>query len=214
MDRHRLFTLAVAVFGLAACGRLPGQPGAQPVTGDHALRIHGHGIHAPAAETGMDLALQLNTARVLVGPTRDSLHTAKHARADSLEQANAALREELAGPIHFEFDRAQIQAEDRAALDRKAAVLVANPDVRVRIAGYCDERGSDQYNLALGNRRAAAAKQYLIEQGIDAGRLDAVSFGSGRPLDVGQNEAAWAMNRRAAFEIATGDEPGRSGSSE
>ncbi|HET8623840.1 MAG TPA: OmpA family protein [Gemmatimonadales bacterium] len=211
MHRPRFFTLVVAALGLAACGGpFLGQQGAEPIAGDRALRTHGHGIDAPAAETGMDLALQLNTPRVLGGAHRDSLQAANRAPADSLEQAGAALRQELAGLIHFEFDRAQIQGEDRATLDRKAAVLAASPDVRLRIAGYCDERGSDEYNLALGNRRAAAVKQYLVEQGIDAGRLDTVSFGSRHPLDPGQNEAAWALNRRA---VASGDEPaGSSGS--
>jgi peptidoglycan-associated lipoprotein len=111
----------------------------------------------------------------------------------------------MPGPIHFEFDRSGIQPADRAALDRKAAILAASPGVRVRIAGYCDDRGSAEYNLALGNRRAAAAKQYLIERGIDAGRLDVVSFGSASPVDPGQNEAAWALNRRAVFEVASGE---------
>jgi peptidoglycan-associated lipoprotein len=131
---------------------------------------------------------------------------ASHARADSVEQASAALREELAGPIHFEFDRSGIQPADGAALDRKAAILAANPAVRIRIAGYCDERGSAEYNLALGNRRAAAARQYLIERGIDAGRLDAVSFGSASPVDSARTEAAWALNRRDGFELTSGDE--------
>ena len=69
MSRSRFLTLAVAALGLAACGPFPGQPDAQPITGDQALRTHGHGIHAPAAETGMDLVLQLNTAWVVGGPT-------------------------------------------------------------------------------------------------------------------------------------------------
>jgi hypothetical protein len=114
---------------------------------------------------------------------------------------SAALREDLAGMIHFDFDQAQIQPDDRAALDRKATILAANPAVRLRIAGGCDERGSVAYNVALGSRRAAAAKQYLIERGIDAGRLEEFSSGEGSPIDPGQNEAAWVQNRRAEFEV-------------
>jgi peptidoglycan-associated lipoprotein len=219
MHGSRSRTLAAAIFALAACGPLYGQASDRPLTGDDVLRSHGHGIHATLApETG-----KTDTVAVAAAPNQDSLDAANHARADSAErarlaaldaanraradslaQASAALREELAGLIHFEFDGSGIQPADRAALDRKAAILTANPTVRVRIAGYCDERGSDEYNLALGNRRAAAAKQYLIERGIDAGRLDAVSFGSASPVDSNQNEAAWALNRRAGFEVASG----------
>jgi peptidoglycan-associated lipoprotein len=216
MHSSRFPTLAAVIFALAACGPLYGQASDQPLTGDDVLRSHGHGIHATRAP-----AAQPGTVAV-VAPNQDSLDAANRARADSverarlaalaangaradsLEQASAALRAELAGLIHFEFDRSGIQPTDRAALDRKAAILTANPAVRVRIAGYCDERGSDGYNLALGTRRAAAAKQYLIERGIDAGRLDVVSFGSGSPVDSNLNEAAWALNRRAEFEVASG----------
>jgi peptidoglycan-associated lipoprotein len=217
MHSSRCRTLTAAIFALAACGPLYGQASDRPLTGDDVLRSHGHGIHATRAP-----AAQPATVAV-VAPNQDSLDAANRARADSAErarlaaldaanraradsvaQASAALREELAGLIHFEFDRSGIQPAERAALDRKAAILTANPTVRVRIAGYCDERGSDGYNLALGNRRAAAAKQYLIERGIDAGRLDAVSFGSASPVDSNQNEAAWALNRRAGFEVASG----------
>ena len=224
MHSPRFRTLAAAIVALAACGSLYGQTSAQPQSGDDVLRSHGHGIHAtPAPETGVTETPQLDTIAVAAAPNQDSLDAANRARADSVEQArlaaldmanraradslaqaSAALREELGGLIHFEFDRSGIQPADRAALDRKAAILAANPAVRVRIAGYCDERGSDEYNLALGNRRAAAAKQYLVERGIDAGRLDAVSFGSASPVDSNQTEAAWALNRRAGFEVASG----------
>jgi len=220
MHSLQFLTLAAATYGLAACGPFLGQPGTQPVTGDYALRTHGHGIHATAVpDTGMIKTL----LPVAAAPNQDSLAAANRARADSLEQTrlaalaaasrtrtdsleqtSAALREELAGLVHFDFDRAEIQPVARASLDRKAAILRANPTVRVRIDGYCDERGSDEYNLALGTRRATAAKQYLIERGIDAGRLDTASLGSTSPIDPGQNEAGWAMNRRAGFEIMSG----------
>jgi peptidoglycan-associated lipoprotein len=226
MCSPRFRTLAAAIFALAACGPLYGQAIDRPLTGDDVLRSHGHGIHAtPAPETGMTETPRRDTVAVAAALNQDSLDAANRARAnsdgrarlaaldaanraraDSLAQASAALREELAGLIHFEFDRSGIQPAERAALDRKAAILTANPAVRVRIAGYCDERGSDEYNLALGNRRAAAAKQYLIERGIDAGRLDAVSFGSASPVDSNQTEAAWALNRRAGFEVASGED--------
>lgn len=101
--------------------------------------------------------------------------------------------------IHFDFDQHTLTAEARAILDGNASYLQANPDVKVVITGNCDERGSDEYNLALGERRAAAARDYLVSMGIDPQRLSVISYGEEKPLDPAHNEAAWAMNRRAEF---------------
>lgn len=116
----------------------------------------------------------------------------------------AALLGEVATMIHFEFDRSDIMPDDRGVLDRKAAILGANQALRVRIAGHADERGSDEYNLALGSRRAAAAKTYLVNKGIDASRIETVSYGEERPIDPGHDENAWAANRRDEFEVTAG----------
>ena len=89
-------------------------------------------------------------------------------------------------------------------LDRKASILGANPNVKIQISGHADERGSDEYNLALGNRRAAAAKRYLENKGIDGSRIDVVSYGEERPLNPGHDEAAYAQNRRDEFTITSG----------
>jgi peptidoglycan-associated lipoprotein len=106
--------------------------------------------------------------------------------------------------IHFDYDRSDIRAEDAPNLDRKAAILEANPAVRVRISGHADERGSDEYNLALGTRRAASAKRYLENKGVDGSRLEVISYGEERPLSAGADETAWANNRRDEFEITAG----------
>src|SRR3989441_2521803 len=92
-----------------------------------------------------------------------------------------AVRTMLATMIHFDYDKSNIRAEDAAVLDQKVAILQANPNLRIRISGHCDERGSDEYNLALGNRRATAAKQYLVSHGIEAGRSGTGSDGEERP---------------------------------
>jgi peptidoglycan-associated lipoprotein len=89
-------------------------------------------------------------------------------------------------------------------LDQKVGILQVNGGLRIRIAGHCDERGSDEYNLALGNRRAIAAKQYLVSHGIDAGRIETVSYGKERPSDPGHTEEAWSKNRRDETEIVAG----------
>jgi peptidoglycan-associated lipoprotein len=83
-------------------------------------------------------------------------------------------------------------------------VLAANSAVRLRISGHADDRGSDEYNLALGNRRAAAAKRYLENKGIDGSRIEVVSYGEERPLNPGTDESAYAQNRRDEFEITAG----------
>jgi peptidoglycan-associated lipoprotein len=222
--RENFFVIPVAVLALATGCHYAPSPGPstpQQTEGDVALRLHIGGIH-PAAKPVADEALQTDTIEVAMATNQDSLDAASRARADSLGQArtatdqsaresadsaarmSAALREDLAVIIHFAFDRSKIQPEDHAALNRKAAILTANPDVRLRIAGACDERGSDQYNLALGSRRAAAARQYLIGRGVDAGQLDEISAGERSPIDPGRNEAAWVQNRRAEFEIVNG----------
>jgi len=103
--------------------------------------------------------------------------------------------------ISFDFDKYDLRTDARGVLDRKASFLNQNSSVRVQIEGHCDERGTNEYNLALGERRANAAKQYLTTAGISAARLSTISYGKERPLDLGHDEAAWARNRRAHFVI-------------
>jgi peptidoglycan-associated lipoprotein len=134
---------------------------------------------------------------------RARLDAERRAREEA-ERARAALMAELNAMVNFDFDRSDIRSMDMAKLDRKAAILAANPGVRLRIAGHCDERGSDEYNLALGNRRASSSKRYLVNKGVDASRIEIVSFGEERPLDAGHTEDAWARNRRAEFELTAG----------
>jgi peptidoglycan-associated lipoprotein len=122
---------------------------------------------------------------------------------DSAERAKT-LAADLAAMINFDYDQATIRQNDESTLDRKAAVLAANPNVKLTISGHADERGSDEYNLALGNRRAAAAKRYLQNKGIDGSRMDVVSYGEERPLNPGHDESAYAQNRRDEFQVTAG----------
>jgi len=103
--------------------------------------------------------------------------------------------------IYFDFDKYDLRTDARTTLDRKASFLNQNSSVRVQVEGHCDERGTNEYNMALGERRANAAKQYLTTAGISAGRLSTISYGEERPLDPGHTEAAWARNRRAHFVV-------------
>ncbi len=106
--------------------------------------------------------------------------------------------------ILFDFDRSDLRTDARSTLDRKVAFFQANPSMRIRVSGHADERGSDEYNLALGQRRASSAKAYLVQQGIDAGRIDIVSYGEERPVCTESNESCWQQNRRDEFEIIAG----------
>jgi len=101
--------------------------------------------------------------------------------------------------VYFDYDSHVLSATARQALERNAKLLRQEPAVAVTIEGHCDERGSDEYNLALGERRATAVKSYLVTLGVAAERLAALSYGEERPVVAGQDEAAWAKNRRAAF---------------
>ncbi len=99
--------------------------------------------------------------------------------------------------IFFDTDQSDVDAEDQAALDSQAAWLKTYPNTRVTIEGHCDERGTRDYNIALGARRANAAKNYLASAGIDASRISTVSLGKERPEAIGSDESSWARNRRA-----------------
>ncbi len=103
--------------------------------------------------------------------------------------------------INFEFDRYELTDEAKHALDELGTALKANPQFRVLIEGHADERGTLEYNLALGDRRAQAAKGYLVALGIDPARIDTISYGEERPVDPGHDELAWAINRRAHFIV-------------
>ena len=103
--------------------------------------------------------------------------------------------------IHFEFDRSNLLPEAQEILRSKAQWLRDNPDVLAIIEGHCDERGTNEYNLALGDRRANSAKAYLVDLGIGGARLTCISYGEERPLDYGHDEGAWAKNRRAQFTM-------------
>ncbi len=103
--------------------------------------------------------------------------------------------------IYFAFDRYDLSAETRETLVRNAEFILKFPEAKIQIEGHCDERGTNEYNLALGERRAMSAKSYLITLGVPANRLSTISYGEELPVDLGHNEEAWAKNRRGHFVI-------------
>jgi len=106
--------------------------------------------------------------------------------------------------VFFGYDRFDLSAEARSVLERQAAWLRQYPNVRILVAGNCDERGTREYNLALGARRAAAARDYLVSLGVAQNRVETVSYGKERPLDARANEEAWSVNRNSHTQIVSG----------
>lgn len=116
---------------------------------------------------------------------------------DNVGEAISAIEGNL---IHFAFDRYDLDSRSQQILQNKAAILKEYPQISATIEGHTDERGTEEYNLALGERRAQAAYDYLVMQGVSTSQLSTVSYGKLRPLDTDSNETAWALNRRAAFK--------------
>jgi len=103
--------------------------------------------------------------------------------------------------VHFSFDQSSLSSEARDTLAANAIVLETAPALKVGIEGHCDDRGADEYNLALGERRAQAVKAYLMSLGVAPERMETISYGEEMPADKGRNKMAWAKNRRAEFKV-------------
>ena len=196
--RAFVFLALTAVSAVAACGG--GQPPVPP---------------APAVDTAAERRAREDSIR-LENQRREAAaaEALRRAREDSIARANAEaetarrnsemLRGTVMAGINFDFDRSDLRDDAKAALDAKIPILMANSGVTIRISGHADERGSSEYNLALGTRRAAAAKRYLVERGIAEGRIETVTQGEERPICTESSENCWAQNRRDEFEITAG----------
>jgi len=131
---------------------------------------------------------------------RERAEAEAKARAESEAKARE-MRNFESELICFDFDKSELKPSAQETLTKKASWLKANLDYSVRIAGHCDERGTNEYNLALGERRANSAAKYLIALGVGEDRISTVSYGEERPADPGHNEEAWAKNRRDEFSL-------------
>ncbi len=188
--RLALLTLLGAALFAAACRKEPPAPPPTPAT-------------APNADSMARERARADSIARAEQMRRDSLAAAERARAER-DAAIARARQMVTAPIYFDYDSDALSAAATSALDQKLAVLNANAGMTVRISGHADERGSDEYNLALGQRRAAAAKRYLTQRGIADGRVEIISYGEERPAVQGSDESAWSQNRRDEFEITAG----------
>jgi peptidoglycan-associated lipoprotein len=203
--RLAVVTLTVAVAVAAACAKKPEpavvQPVQQPVTqGPNQDSIRAANI-ARIRQDSIDRAQALQRADA-------------QRRADSIAAANAAaaaaardaenMRNTIATRVHYDYDKADLRDDTKQALDAKIPILTANPGLMIRVAGHTDNRGSGEYNLQLGQRRAAAARDYLTARGVAANRIELVSYGEERPVCQMDDESCWSQNRRAEFEITAG----------
>jgi peptidoglycan-associated lipoprotein len=191
MLTHRLsrFTLAALLVAAAACGSKKA-PVLAPSATPEAEAPPAPAAPAPAPPTRVAEAPVPTPA-----PLRDDNPTAFSASLDDLNR-NSPLK-----PVFFALDSSEIDTAAKSVLDADAAVLKQNSSWVVTVEGHCDERGTAEYNLALGDRRAAAAVAYLRSLGISADRVKTVSYGKEFPFDAGHDEAAWSKNRRAHFVV-------------
>lgn len=194
-----VLTLAAVVVGGSACRRQPeAAPPPEPTVNQDSI---------DAANRARAEAEARERAR------QDSINRARLAEEEARRAEAArmtALRNTLSEAIYFDYDSDALSMEAQARLDAKLAILNANSGLTLRVAGHADERGSDEYNLALGQRRAAAAKRYLTDRGIADDRISIISYGEERPAVQGADESAYSQNRRDEFEITGGGDMLRS----
>jgi peptidoglycan-associated lipoprotein len=193
--RVRVAVLAtLALTSLAACRRKP-TPQAVP-SGPTADELASRDAEEAARRAREDSLANARREQ----EERDALARSQRGR----EEATGGLRATLLAPVFFDYDQSALRDDSRRQLESKLPILTANPDLRIRIGGHTDERGSDEYNLALGQRRASAVKAFLTGRGVEASRVDIVSFGKERPTCGESDDTCYGQNRRAEFEITGG----------
>ena len=195
MKKSAVALCVVIVLSIAACGKRMKPMVATPISTAQADSME------RARQQAVDDSLRAIREREL---ERERERERQAAQLVAAQEAEAIAL--ITGTVYFEYDQAALSAESRATLDAKIPALQARPAFRVRITGHTDERGSSEYNLALGLRRAAELKAYLVANGIDASRIDISSMGEERPAAAGSGEPAWAQNRRAEFVQVTGEQ--------
>lgn len=161
-------------------------------------------VRSDAAE-GSVVARPVNPSETAKPPESQAIYpnSAVNVPKSTAEGAGVQVTEEMKSPfsdIHFDFDKSLIKDGDRPNLQKIANYLKQHPRAKVRIEGNCDERGTSEYNMALGERRAESAKRYLVSLGVPAAEVSTISFGKEKPLDPGHTEEAWTKNRRDHFD--------------
>lgn len=190
--RHAVVCALIPLVALGGCKK---RPRTSPTPDGDTTTTTGSGL---SAEDSIRMANEERNRLERERAERDRLDR------ERMERETRGAREVLTEIVFFEYDSDEIGGEAEDKLRLKAAVLAANPNVRLRIEGHADQRGSTEYNLALGQRRAEAVRAFLANYGIDPDRFTTVSFGKERPLVEGEGEQAWSRNRRAEFAVIGG----------
>lgn len=151
-------------------------------------------VQAPAEET----TTESNTYEAPAEPEISAQELADQRAKETAMKEQAALRE--VRTFYFDFDQTIVKTDARAALAAHAAFLAANPSSKILLEGHCDERGTKEYNIALGEGRAKAVARFLVVNGVSDSQIETISYGEERPAVSGHNESAWAKNRRAYIE--------------
>jgi peptidoglycan-associated lipoprotein len=138
------------------------------------------------------------------GPSQGMSENAPVSESNIIPGSAEDLRVNVGDTVHFDYDRYQLREQDRSILQRQASWLQKYPQVRISIEGHCDERGTREYNLALGARRANAVKEYLVSLGLSSGRVETISYGKERPICTESSEGCYAQNRRAVTTVTSG----------
>ena len=182
--------LSILAVAQAGCARRPGMAGASaPAPSGEVTTMTADGASPTARASGTR-----GTGSSATPPARAAAVKPVERPAPRDFQANANLQ-----MIHFDFDKSEIRPGDAKILDASARWLTSSPKQLVLIEGHCDERGTSEYNLALGERRAQATKDYLVSRGVQAARVSTISYGEERPRCTAHNESCWSQNRRAQF---------------
>ncbi|MGB2303503.1 MAG: peptidoglycan-associated lipoprotein Pal, partial [Candidatus Puniceispirillales bacterium] len=164
----RLSTLLAAVFLLAACETAPNATGDAAGTAASGSSTSGSSTASSGSDAASSTEMTINEELISIGDR-----------------------------VLFDFDSYELTSSAKSVLNKQANFLSSNPSVRITIEGHCDERGTREYNLALGESRAAATRDYLVAQGVNPARIKIISYGKERPAVIGSNEDAWRFNRRA-----------------
>ena len=185
-----LAVLLVAVFMMAGCAKQ------ELVKKDEAIVSLPTAKQAEQSKTGNSSVKPATTGSV--APPAATYAPPLQLKDPSIAKLQSALEK-----IYFDFDSAGLSEAARSTLANNSTALMKESSVKIRIEGNCDERGSAEYNLALGERRAKAAKQYLVTLGVASGRLSTISYGKEKPASQGDDESAWRKNRRDEFVVVT-----------
>ena len=192
----RLLTICAATMLLAACETA--STDSNEVVGSSSAASSGSDAAASASSNTSDGSTSASSeASEASGSSGSSGSTS----ADSDMQTPDEMLAKVGSTVYFGYDESTLSAEAQATLDRQAAFLKANPTIRIVLEGHCDERGTREYNLALGDRRASAARDYLVAKGVNASRLTTISYGKERPAVGGSNDTSYALNRRSMSKI-------------